>query len=81
MLTLSPMMVAPVCRVGDPLQITCTALVEFIRWSFVVVNEHGIEEEITVSRNSRDPSPPPIEELLILPHSLSQEPLLKIFYL
>ena len=26
-LTLSPMMVVPVCHVGDPLQITCTASV------------------------------------------------------
>jgi hypothetical protein len=35
--------------------------VEFIRWSFVVINEQGMEEEITVSRNSRAASPPPIE--------------------
>ena len=53
------MTVAPVCRVGDPLQITCTASVEFIRWNLGVVNEHGMNEEITVSRNSRDSSPPP----------------------
>ena len=64
MLTLFPMMVAPVCRVGDPLQLTCTASVEFIRWSIVVANEHGMEEEITVSRNSRDSSPPPRERII-----------------
>ena len=64
MVTLSPMMVAPVCRVGDPLQITCTASVEFIRWSIVVVNEQGMEEVITVSRNSRDPNPEPIERII-----------------
>ena len=58
MLTLSPMMVAPVCRVGDPLQITCTASVDFIRWSILVVNEHGMNEEITAIRNSLDPLPP-----------------------
>ena len=64
MLTLSPMMVAPVCHVGAPLQITCTASVEFIRWSLVVVNEQGMEEEITVSRNSRDHNPKPREILI-----------------
>jgi hypothetical protein len=31
--TLSPMTVAPVCRVGDPLELTCTAHVEFLRWN------------------------------------------------
>ena len=56
MVTLSPMTVAPVCRVGDPLQITCTASVEFIRWSIVVVNEQGMDDEITTFSNSRDPS-------------------------
>ena len=64
MLTLFPMMVAPVCRVRDPFQLTCTASVEFIRWSIVVVNEQGMEEEITVSRNSRDSSPPPRERII-----------------
>ena len=64
MVTLSPMTVAPVCRVGDPLQITCTASVEFIRWSIVAVNEHGMNEEITAIRNSLDPSPPPIERII-----------------
>ena len=56
MLTLSPMMVAPVCRVGDPLQITCTASVEFIRWSMMRVNEQGTLEKITndVVIDSRD---------------------------
>ena len=38
MLTLSPMTVAPVCRVGDGLNLTCTASVEFISWS---INEQG----------------------------------------
>ena len=54
MVTLSPMMVAPVCDVGDPLQLTCTASVEFIRWSIMVVNDQGIAEEITANINSRD---------------------------
>jgi hypothetical protein len=58
------MTVASVCRVGDPLELTCTASVEFIRWIFVVINEHGMEEEIIVSRNSRDSSPPPRERII-----------------
>ena len=48
MLTLSPMTVAPVCNVGDPLQLTCTASVEFISWSFTVVNQQGRDEEVTI---------------------------------
>ena len=64
MVTLSPMSVAPVCHVGDPLQITCTASVQFIRWSITVVNEQGMEIETTVSSNSRDPSPPPRERII-----------------
>ena len=63
-LTISPMMVAPVCRVGDPLQLTCTASVEFLRWRMVVINEQGMGEEITVSRNARDLSPPPKERII-----------------
>ena len=54
MVTLSPMSVAPVCRVGDPLQITCTAVlagsVQTIRWSiFRVINDQGTLSEITNS--------------------------------
>ena len=64
LVTLSPMGMAPVCRIGDPLQITCMASVQFIRWSIVVVNEQGMEEEMTVSRNSRDSSPPPSERII-----------------
>ena len=46
MLTLSPMVVAPVCRVGDPLQLTCTTSVEFIKWSILHIT--------AVQINSRD---------------------------
>ena len=57
MVTLSPMWVAPVCDVGDPLQLTCTASVEFIRWNIImVVNDQGISEEITANINSGDTS-------------------------
>ncbi|MCG8626653.1 MAG: hypothetical protein MJE68_32215, partial [Proteobacteria bacterium] len=51
---LSPMSGAPVCHVGDPLQLTCTASVVFVSWSIVVVNEHGRLHEITAFSNSRD---------------------------
>ena len=47
MLTLSPMAVAPVCQVGDPLQLTCNATVATIEWSFTVVNQHGRDEPVT----------------------------------
>ena len=48
MLTLSPMSVAPVCRVGDPLQLTCTAsATNNIQWRFTVANEQGVEEDLT----------------------------------
>ena len=55
-LTLSPMTVAPVCRVGDQLNLTCTTTtesVEFLQWSIPLVNEHGtMLEEITRYINS-----------------------------
>ena len=38
------MNVAPVCRVGDPLQMTCTASIEFTSWSIFRVNEQGMLE-------------------------------------
>ena len=48
MLTLSPMsvLVAPVCRVGDPLQLTCTAAARSIRWRIFQVNELGTLGEV-----------------------------------
>ena len=58
MVTLPPMTVAPVRRVGDPLQLTCTATVEFISWSVFRISEQGtLEKEINnVPINSRDPN-------------------------
>ena len=57
MLTLSPMMVAPIC-LGDPLQLTCTASVEFIKWRILQPNEQDTLEEAQnlVQINSRDAS-------------------------
>ena len=56
MVTISPMNVAPVCRVGDPLQITCTASVEFIRWSILQADEQGtlVKPVISGQINSLD---------------------------
>ena len=55
MVTLSPMMVAPAC-LGDPLQLTCTASVQFIKWSILQPNEQGTLVEVinSVQINSRD---------------------------
>ena len=53
-LTLSPTSVAPVCRVGDPLQLTCTTSVDFLKWHMWVINEQGRFHEITAFSNSRD---------------------------
>ena len=58
MVTLSPMMVAPVCHVGDQLNLTCTASVEYITWSFMVVTEQGREEEITIFSTTSHQSMP-----------------------
>jgi hypothetical protein len=58
-LTLSPMSVAPVCRVGDPLELTCTASVESgIKWNIFRGNEYIINDVlITIgsSNNQRIP--------------------------
>ena len=54
--TLSPMTVAPVCSVGDPLQLTCTASIEFLRWNILSANEQGTLVDIINRQiiNSRD---------------------------
>ena len=48
------MSVATVCRVGDPLQLTCIASVEFLQWHMRVIDEQGRLHEITTFSNSRD---------------------------
>ena len=58
MVKLSPMTVAPVCHVGDELDLTCTASVEVISWSFMVVTEQGSEEEITIFSTASQQSMP-----------------------
>ena len=56
MVTLSPMSVAPVCSAGDPLQLTCTAHAEFLRWNILRTNEQGTLVNVINSEliNSRD---------------------------
>jgi hypothetical protein len=39
------MTVAPVCHVGDPLELTCTASIDFIIWTISRVNEKGMLEK------------------------------------
>ena len=55
------MTVAPVCRVGDQLNLTCstatvTESIQFIEWNILLFNEQGTLEEISAFRNSRDAS-------------------------
>ena len=64
MLILSPMMVAPVCHVRDPINLTCTTSVEFISWSIMLDNTHGRDQEITAFINSKDLSQQPIRRVV-----------------
>ena len=50
------------CSVGDPLQLTCTASVEFLQWSLTLVNEEGRDEDHTmfITASAPSPQPPPI---------------------
>ena len=52
------MMVAPVCHVGDHLNLTCTASVEFITWSVTVVDGQGRDEEINIFSTTSHQSMP-----------------------
>ena len=56
MVTLSPSSVAPVCRVGDPLELTCSSSRSFSRWTFSVGNEQGVSQEYRRNINSQDGS-------------------------
>ena len=43
------------CHVGDPLELTCTASVEFMRWTILQFNEQRILEQVTNAQiNARD---------------------------
>ncbi|MCG8624496.1 MAG: hypothetical protein MJE68_21195 [Proteobacteria bacterium] len=70
-LTLLPMSVAPVCRAGDPLQLTCTASVEFLRWNILRANEQGtlvdvINREIINSRDDYRTRNTPLDSSVII---------------
>ena len=53
MVTLTPMTVAPVCHVGDGLNLTCTASVDFIRWSINYEQGSQVDGEFTMFITSR----------------------------
>ena len=68
LLIISPVSVAPVCRVGDPLQLTCTSSAEFITWSIFRVNEQemlekAINDEPINSEDELQMPPPTVTEL------------------
>ena len=56
MVTVSPTPVAPVCRVGDPLELTCSSSGNFSRWAFRVSNEQGVSQEYRRNINTQDGS-------------------------
>ena len=57
-LTLSPMSVAPVCSVGDPLQLTCTASVEAgIKWNIFRVNVKVISDVLFTIGSAKNERP------------------------
>ena len=41
------MTVAPVCHIGEPLQLTCTAALQNIKWNVLQANEQGVLQEVT----------------------------------
>ena len=53
---LSPRAVAPVCRVGDQLELTCNSTGSFLRWIFTIGNEQGVPQEYRRNINSQDGS-------------------------
>ena len=54
--TLVPVVVAPVCQVGDQLELTCNTTGSFLRWSLTVGNEQGMVQEHQRNINSQDES-------------------------
>ena len=48
------------CHVGDHLNLTCTASVDFITWSFIVVNGQGRDAEITIFSTTSQQSMPTV---------------------
>ena len=56
-LTLSPTTVAPVCRVGEHLLLTCSSTsASFLNWRYLVIQEEGLVEERSSFINRDDVS-------------------------
>ena len=51
---LSPGGVAPVCQVGDRLELTCSISGSFLRWIFAIGNEQGTLQGYRRNINSQD---------------------------
>ena len=58
---ISPSGVAPVCQVGDQLELTCSVTGAFLRWQFTVILEDGTARtfmpDVTAGGSSGVPSP------------------------
>ena len=54
--TLSPAPVAPVCEVGDQLELTCNISGSYLRWILTMGNEQGMLQEHRRNINSQDGS-------------------------
>ena len=77
------MSVAPVCRVGDPLQLTCTASVEFMQWSILRGNEQGMLNKVTndvilSSGNPNNMMQTRVDSILLTFTRVSTQPLISI---
>ena len=54
------MIIAPVCHVGDSLQLTCIDSLDSIKWSLLVINEQGRGEEVAIFITAGAPSSQPM---------------------
>ena len=68
MLTLSSATITPgpVCHVGGSLQLTCTASLEFLQWSFMLVSEQGRDDNIIMFITASAPSNQPMPVLVVV---------------
>ena len=53
---LSLVSVAPVCQVGDQLELICNSTGSFLRWILTVGNDQGVPQEYRRNINSQDGS-------------------------
>ena len=60
---ISPSVIAPVCQVGDPLELTCpTTTGMFHRWNFIVIPENVIHTTSPIPLVGRVPPPLTIDD-------------------